>query len=274
MAFTTLRYEVSDGVALITLDRPQAHNAINSVMSRELPLAWGRFAADDAALVAIVTGAGERALCAGADLADLPETDGEGRNGTLASIRWTSLQNGVWKPVICAVNGMAIGGGLHFVADSDIVIAAEHASFFDTHVKVGLVAGLEPVTLARKMPLEAVLRMTLVGGNERIGAARALALGLVGEVVPGERLLARAFEVAAMIKGHSPAALARSKRAIWEGADMGLQAAMRNAWELIMRQNDHPDVEEGARAFLDRRAPRWRPFSECHDAAPTGETAP
>jgi len=263
MDFTTLRYELTDGVALITLDRPQAHNAINSVMSRELPLAWERFAADDAARVAIVTGAGERALCAGADIADLPETDGEGRNGTLASIRWTSLQNRVWKPVICAVNGMAIGGGLHFVADSDIVIAAEHASFFDTHVKVGLVAGLEPVTLARKIPLEAVLRMTLVGGAERMSAARARELGLVGEVVPGERLLARAFELAAMIGRHSPAALARSKRAIWEGAELGLTAALENAWGLIMEQNAHPDIEEGARAFLDKRPPRWRPFSEC-----------
>jgi enoyl-CoA hydratase/carnithine racemase len=199
----------------------------------------------------------------GADLADLPATDGEGRNGTLASIRWTSLQNAVWKPVICAVNGMAVGAGLHFVADSDIVIAAEHATFFDTHVKVGLVAGMEPVTLARKMPLEAVLRMTLVGGNERMNAARAQALGLVGEVVPPDRLLARAFEVAAMIKGNSPAAMARSKRAIWEGAERGLGAALEHAWELIMQQNDHPDIEEGARAFLEKRAPRWRPFSEC-----------
>ena len=235
MEFSTLKYELTDGVALITLDRPQAHNAINSVMSRELPAVWRHFATDDAALVAIVTGAGERALCVGADLADLPAMDGGGRNGTLASIRWTSLQNAVWKPVICAVNGMG----------------------------VGLVAGMEPVTLARKMPLEAVLRMTLVGGNERMNAARAQALGLVGEVVPADRLLARAFEVAAMIKGNSPAAMARSKRAIWEGAERGLGAALEHAWELIMQQNAHPDTEEGARAFLEKRAPRWRPFSEC-----------
>jgi len=263
MDFKTLKYELRDGVALITLDRPQAHNAINSAMSRELPAVWRHFAMDDAALVAIVTGAGERAFCVGADLADLPATDGEGRYGTLASIRWTSLQNAVWKPVICAVNGMAVGAGLHFVADSDIVIAAEHATFFDTHVKVGLVAGMEPVTLARKMPLEAVLRMTLVGGNERMNAARAQALGLVGEVVPADQLLARAFAVAGMVKGNSPAAMARSKRAIWEGADRGLGAALQHAWELIMQQNAHPDIEEGARAFLEKRAPHWRPFSEC-----------
>ena len=158
MAYSTLGYRVEDGVALITLERPKAHNAVNSVMGRELPLAWQRFESDDSAVVAIVTGAGERAFCVGADLADLPQTDGEGRDGTLASIRWTSLQNRVGKPVICAVNGMAVGGGLHFVADSDIVLAAEHATFFDTHVKVGLVAGLEPVALARRPGAVAVLR--------------------------------------------------------------------------------------------------------------------
>ena len=258
-AFATLRYELQDGVALITLDRPAAHNAVNAQMSRELPLAWRRFEEDDAALVAIITGAGEKAFCVGADLGDLPEMDAA---GSLQSIRWSPLQNQVWKPVICAVNGMAVGGGLHFVADSDIVIAAGHATFFDTHVKVGLVAGLEPVSLARRMPLEAVLRMALVGGAERIDAAQAHALGLVGEVVPAELLLSRAHEVADMIKRHSPAALRRTKQAIWGATERGLTAGLEHAWQLIMEQNAHPDMQEGGSAFLERRAPRWRPPSE------------
>jgi len=259
MDFHTLRYDVEDGVLTLTLDRSAAHNAVNAQMSRELPLAWQRFAEDDSALVAIVTGAGEKAFCVGADLADLPQTDGEQGAGTLQSIRWSPLQNQVWKPVICAVNGMAVGGGLHFVADSDIVIAAEHATFFDTHVKVGLVAGLEPVSLARRMPLEAVLRMTLVGGAERIDAHRARELGLVGEVVPGAQLAARAHEVADMIKRHSPTALMRSKQAIWGAAERGLTAGLEHAWSLIMAHDGHPDMAEGARAFIERRAPRWQP---------------
>ena len=260
--YETISYAVDDGVATITLQRPEARNAVNSVMSRELPQVWQQFEEDDAARVAIITGSGEKSFCAGADLADLPETDGEGRHGSLRSIRWTSLQNSVWKPVICAVNGMTVGGGLHFVADSDVVIAAESATFFDTHVKVGLVAGLEPVCLARKMPLEAVLRMMLVGGNERMSAQRAQALGMVGEVVPQAALMDRAREVADMIKTHSPAALARTKQAIWRGADCGLQEALEQAWKLIMEQGEHPDFEEGGRAFLERRSPNWKPYSE------------
>jgi E-phenylitaconyl-CoA hydratase len=262
MTYETLTYEVHEGVATITLNRPDARNAVNSTMSRELPQVWAEFEGDDTAIVAILTAAGNKALCTGADLGDLPETDGEGNSGSLKSMRWTSLQNEVWKPVICAVNGMAVGGGLHFVADSDIVIAAESATFFDTHVKVGLVAGLEPVCLARKMPMEAVMRMMLVGGAERMSAERALALGLVGEVVLGSKLLSRAREVADMIKQHSPAALKKTKQAIWQGADQGLSDALENAWSLIMAHNNHPDVAEGSKAFMEGRTPNWQTYSE------------
>jgi enoyl-CoA hydratase/carnithine racemase len=256
--FDTIVYEVNDGVALIKLNRPGHHNAINSVMSRELPLAWSRFKNDPDAIVAIVTGEGEKAFCAGADISDFPVMDGKAGSATLASIRWTSLQNEIWKPVICAVNGLTVGGGLHFVADSDIVMASEQASFFDTHVRVGLVAGLEPVGLCRRMPMQAVLRMALVGGAERCSAQRAFELGMVGEVVPAESLIARARVVADMIKGNSPAAMAKTKEAIWQAADMGLADGLRNAWRLIMDHNtNHPDMAEGQKAFLEKRAPQW-----------------
>jgi E-phenylitaconyl-CoA hydratase len=262
MDFETLTYEVDQGVALITLNRPEQRNAINSVASRELPAVWKYFEKDDSAVVAIVTGAGEKAFCTGADLVDLPDTDGDGSQSTLQSIRWTSLQNQVWKPVICAVNGMVVGGGLHFIADSDIVIAAEHATFFDTHVKVGLVSGLEPVGLCRRMPMEAVLRMALVGGDERMSAQRAYELGMVGEVVAGADLLATARGLADKIKNHSPAALARTKKAIWQSQEMGLHEGLENAWQLIMEQNSHADIGEGVAAFIERRSPVWQPYSQ------------
>lgn len=261
MRFETLSYEVCEGVALITLDRPARHNAINSTMSDELPRLWRHFEDDDSARVAILTGSGDKAFCTGADLADPPQLDAGAERATLASISWTPLQNRVWKPVIAAVNGMAVGGGLHFVADADIVLAADSANFFDTHVAVGLVAGLEPVSLCRRMPLGAVLRMALMGGSERIGAEQALRLGMVEEVTPAVELLERARALAAKIARHSPAALARTKQAIWQAQDLGLHAGLENAWRLIMEHEDHPDRREGGRAFVKRRAPKWAPYT-------------
>jgi enoyl-CoA hydratase/carnithine racemase len=176
-------------------------------------------------------------------------------------MKLTAIQNRCWKPVITAVNGMVVGGGLHFVADSDLILAAEHATFFDTHVKVGLVAGLEPVGLARRIPLEAVLRMALLGGSERLSAEQAREIGLVGEVLPAERLLPRARELAGKIAQHSPAALARSKQAVWESLDRGLQEGLARAWEIIGEHTEHPDMNEGARAFVEKRRPRWAGYS-------------
>jgi enoyl-CoA hydratase/carnithine racemase len=175
--------------------------------------------------------------------------------------RLTAIHNRCWKPVITAVNGMACGGGLHFVADSDLVLAAEHATFFDTHVKVGLVAGLEPVGLARRIPLEAVLRMAFLGGSERMDAAEARRLGLVGEVLPASELLPRARELAAKIARHSPTALARTKQCIWESLDTGLDQALDDTWKAINEHSKCPDLSEGAKAFVEKRPPRWVPYT-------------
>ncbi|MFZ4109589.1 MAG: enoyl-CoA hydratase/isomerase family protein, partial [Polymorphobacter sp.] len=138
--YESLRIDIEDGVATLVLNRVDRHNAINKVMNRELPDAWARLEADVAVRAIIVTGAGDRAFCTGADLADPPTPTDPAFASSLSSIAWTGRQNGGTKPVIAAVNGMAVGGGLHFIADADIVIAAEHARLIDTHVAVGLVA--------------------------------------------------------------------------------------------------------------------------------------
>jgi E-phenylitaconyl-CoA hydratase len=156
---------------------------------------------------------------------------------------------------------MVVGGGLHFVTDADLIVAAEHATFLDTHVKVGLIAGLEPVGLARRMPLEQVLRMALLGGSERMTAAQARAAGLVGEVVPPDRLMPRARELAEKISQHSPTAMARTKQCIWESLDLGLDEALGRTWEVIGNHSGHPDSEEGPRAFVEKRKPRWSPYT-------------
>ena len=263
MDFETILYESADGVAVVTLNRPKRLNAITLQMARELKQAWEHIKKDPQVVCVIVTGAGERALCTGVDVADVAA--GETRDGadddraTSPFVQLTAIQNRCWKPVITAVNGMACGGGLHFVADSDLVICSEGATFFDTHVKVGLIAGLEPVGLARRIPLEAVLRMALSGGDERIDARRALEIGLVGEVLPAAELMPRARALAAAIARHSPTALVRSKRAIWESLDMGLEDALDRTWTLIREHNAHPDIQEGTLAFVEKRAPRWSP---------------
>ncbi len=260
MEYRSLRYKVMDGVALITLAREKQLNALNSDMNRELPLVWNRFETDPAARVAVVTGQGTKAFCVGADLNDLPKSDDDPNGGTLKSIRWSSQQNEVWKPVIAAVNGLTVGGGLHFVADADIVVASETATFFDTHVAVGFASTLEPIALCRRMPIGAVLRMALMGGSERMSAEEAHRLGLVDEIVAPDKLLERAMAIARTIAQHSPSALARTKKAIWQGQNMGLDQALEHGWRLIVEQNKHPDATEGGRAFREHRQPQWHPY--------------
>jgi E-phenylitaconyl-CoA hydratase len=266
MGFTTLGYEKADGVATITLNRPERHNAFNMAMARELHQAWTQVKRDPEVVCAIVTGAGEKAFCTGFDVTEVASGDAAGIEDDAYQdsplLKLTAIHNRCWKPVITAVNGMVNGGGLHFIADSDLVLAAEHATFFDTHVKVGLLSALEPVGLARRIPLEAVLRMSLLGGAERMSAAEAKQIGLVGEVVPLADLLPRARDLAAKIAQHSPAALARTKRVIWESLDGGLQDGLHQAWALIGRHNKSTDPREGALAFVEKRKPRWAPYSD------------
>jgi len=268
-SFETILYEVEDRVATITLNRPDRYNAITAQMGEDLGQAWSEVKRDPQVVCVIVTGAGAKALCTGMDVADV--ASGKAKRSPEATemkrqdqpwFNLTAIQNRCWKPVITAVNGMVVGGGLHFVADSDLVIAAEHATFFDTHVKVGLISGIEPVGLARRIPLEAVMRMSLLGGSERMGVEEALRVGLVGEVVPAERLMERARELAGKIAEHSPTALARSKQVIWESLEGGLDAGIENAWRTIVKHNACPDLEEGAKAFVEKREPQWAPLSE------------
>jgi enoyl-CoA hydratase/carnithine racemase len=259
--FETLLCEKADGVATLTLNRPKSFNAFNVAMALELRRFWESVSADPEVTCVIVTGAGDKAFCTGADVTEVAGSDTEARaNESFQESPFghlTAIHNRCWKPVITALNGMVVGGGFHFVCDSDLVIAAEHATFFDTHVKVGLVAGLEPVGLARRIPLEAVLRLALLGGSERMNAQEALRLGLVGEVLPAAQLLPRARELAAKIAQHSPAALMRTKQAIWESLDTGLHQGLARAWEIIGHHGAHPDVKEGATAFVEKRKPRW-----------------
>jgi enoyl-CoA hydratase/carnithine racemase len=164
----------------------------------------------------------------------------------------------VWKPVITAVNGICAGGGFHWVADADIVIAAADAQFFDPHVSVGQVVAIEAIGLLRKMPAEAVMRMAFVGRHERLGAARAYELGMISQIVdPPERLRDEAQALAEKIAKNSPAAMAATKRALWGAFETGLTEACRRGAAELVSMWGHPDQVEGPAAFAERRDARW-----------------
>ena len=152
------------------------------------------------------------------------------------------------------------GGGLHFIAETDIAIAADSATFFDTHCASGLAAVVEMVGLARKIPLEAVFRLSYMGSVERMSAEDAKGLGLIGEIVPAANLMDRAREVAEIVCRWSPTALARTKQAIWESLDYGLEDALEKTHKILDVHADHGDMIEGATAFMEKRTPNWAPF--------------
>jgi enoyl-CoA hydratase/carnithine racemase len=160
--------------------------------------------------------------------------------------------------VITAVNGICCGGGFHWIADADIVIAASDAQFFDPHVSVGQVVSIEAIGLMKKMPVEAVMRMAFVGRHERIGAARAYELGMISEVVdPPEQLRDRAQELAETIARNSPAAMAATKKALWGALELGITDASRLGAQHMLSMWGHPDQQEGPAAFAEKRAANW-----------------
>ena len=263
MQYRTLEVLRSGAVGWLLFNRPERRNAMNSEMRGELRMAWTELAQDRQVRV-IVNAAHGPAFQTGADVVELAG-DGVGMERYRRSLQdfdlgFTAWHLGIDKPVIAAVNGVCAGGGLHFVADADIVLAASDASFTDPHVSVGQVSAIETIGLMRKMPAEAVLRMALVGRHERMTAARAYQLGMVSEVVdPPQRLHDAAQELAEKIALNSPAALRATKRALWGALEHGLTEACKAGAAELVSMWGHPDQIEGPAAFAEKRAPRWQP---------------
>ncbi|HUI48551.1 MAG TPA: enoyl-CoA hydratase/isomerase family protein [Acidimicrobiia bacterium] len=250
-------------VGWIEFDRPDAGNAMDARMMQELERAWIELDDDPDVRVIVNTGVGS-AFQTGLDVRQLsrdPEALREqSRRTKRAELRLTAWHNGVEKPVVAAVNGVCAGGGLHFVADADIVIASSDATFFDPHVSLGQVTAYEAIALVRKSPMEAILRMALTGRYERITAARAYELGILSQVVdPPDRLREEAQALAETIARNSPAAMRATKRALWGALELGLTDACRAGAAELVSMWGHPDQEEGPRAFAEKREPRWAP---------------
>jgi enoyl-CoA hydratase/carnithine racemase len=225
--YATIRYESTpDRVATITLDRPDALNAFDRRMCEEIRSAWQRIKADPGVNAVVLRAAGDRAFCAGLDVKKAYGQPDDVWNhedpGELLSPKWQK----VWKPVVCAVHGICTAGAFYFVNEADVVLCSDDATFFDSHVTHGMVSALEPIGLMRRIGLGETLRIALSGNDERVGAETALRIGLVSEVVPRDRLWARAHEIAAGIASKPSAATQGTVRAIWESLDRPYRAAM------------------------------------------------
>lgn len=260
-ALETLILERRGPVGWIVNNRPDSLNAMNATMRDEFEVAWKALDTDPAVRVIVHTGAG-RAFQTGVDVTEIA-TDGVGMERYRRSLEdfdlhFTAWHQKVGKPVITAVNGLCAGGGFHWVADADIVIASADAQFFDPHTSIGQAVTLEAIGLIRKIPAEAVMRMAMVGRYERMTAQRAYELGMISQVVdPPSRLREEAQQLGETIARNSPAALAATKRALWGALEMGLTDACRVGARELVSLWGHPDQVEGPRAFAEKREPRW-----------------
>jgi enoyl-CoA hydratase/carnithine racemase len=255
-----LLFDVDEGgIARLTFNRPERGNSLTVSMFPQFRAIWEEVRLNDAIRCVIITGTGTKHFSTGVDVDSVAATGttAMGSGNITDEIHFTARQNHVWKPVVCAVNGLANGGGLHFVVDSDIVVAAEGAAFMDTHVNVGQVGAIENTGLARRLPLGTALRMTLQGRGYRLPAERAYQLGLVDELVAPEDLLPTATAIARDIVAASPQAVSLSQQAVWASTEMPYSQAVEYGWSLIRAHWSHPDYVEGPRAFAERRAPRW-----------------
>ena len=231
-ALTTVRYEASDGVATVTLDRADRHNAFTAVMCQELADVWTHVREDGSVRAVVLTAAGDRAFCTGIDRDEVPSDD-SGLEYTFDPFTYDDpgrrlgpRANGCWKPVVAAVNGMACGGAFYLLGEVDVIVAAEHATFFDPHVTYGMPAVFEPIQMLHRMPFGEVLRMSLLGAHERISAARALEIGLVTEVTAPADLQAAAHRIAAAIASQPPAAVQATLRTLWAAREVSRQQAL------------------------------------------------
>jgi enoyl-CoA hydratase/carnithine racemase len=264
MSYTTLDIHREGHVGWLIFDRPDRGNAMDAAMMSELEAAWAELDADPEVRVIVNTGNGP-AFQTGLDVAQLAEDKEalrvQSRRTRDAELRFTAWHNDVWKPVIAAVNGVCAGGGLHFVADADIVIASTKATFVDPHVSVGQVSAYETIALVRRSPMEAIVRMALTGSHERLGAERARQLGILSEVVAPGRLRQRAGEIAELVGRNSPAAMAATKRALWGAFEAGLTEACKAGALELAAMWGHPDQTEGPAAWAEKREPQWAPIS-------------
>ncbi len=276
MEFETLLYEVTDGVAWVTLNRPEVHNAFNQAMRQELQSLWRSLRTDAGVRCVVLTGAGDRAFCSGVDRTETMGhwLDGAGTDGgqvrpIAEPSEWSfddpgqylgPKTNDLWTPVIAAVNGMACGGAFYMLGEVEFIIAVEDATFFDPHVTFGMAACYESMHMVQKMPFHEAARTALLGAHERLSARRAHEVGFVSEVVPPTELRARAEWAARTIASAPPAAIRATVRSLWAARDLGRREALAMGDVLVREGSDPTSLLAGQLAFASgaRLEPRIR----------------
>jgi len=257
MAYEAIRYELADGIATITLNRPAVHNAMNERMREELTACFGELARSEDARVIVVTGTGERAFSAGADIREFvaPQVPVRFRDGR-RRVDFRAAMDRCPQPIIAAIRGFALGGGLELALACDIRIAGEDSQLGLTEVNLAIIPGGGGTQrLPRLVGRGKALEMILTGG--RIDAREALRIGLVERVVPATEVLSSAQALARTLAEKAPVALRYAKEAIVKGLGLPLEDGLRleNDLATLLRTTD--DRIEGAKAFLEKRKPRF-----------------
>ena len=257
MAWETIRYAAADGVATVTLDRPDVLNAMNEPMRRELTECFTRLAVDDAVRVVVLAGAGERAFSAGADIREFVQPPVPVRfREERKRVDFRAVMDRCPQPMIAAIRGYALGGGLELALACDIRIAAEDAQLGLTEISLAIIPGGGGTQrLPRLVGRGKALEMILTGA--RIGAPEALRIGLVERVVPPGEVLAAAQELARALAARAPVALRYAKEAVVKGLELPLAEGLRLENDLATLLRTTEDRLEGAKAFLEKRAPRF-----------------
>ena len=254
-----VRFEVAGHVARVTIDRPEVMNAVDALTEQELQAIWSRIEADRSIRAVVLTGAGERAFCTGADMKNSGSASGLAywatpRPGGFGGI---ALRETLDVPVIARVNGHAVGGGFEMVLGCDLVIAAEHSTFGLPEARVGrlpLDGGM--TLLTRQIPHRAAMGMLLTG--RRIKAAEALGFGLVNEVVPSAELDAAVERWLGEVLACAPLSVRATKQVVRRTAHLTASEAQALRLPALVEALNSEDSAEGVRAFVEKRKPVWQ----------------
>ncbi len=262
MSYEKIIYEKRGRIAIVTMNRPERMNAIDAQTSAEMHEAFCDFRDDDALWVAILTGAGERAFSAGNDLVAMSAAQQGGAASTAAAFGrapFGGITRGYecWKPMIAAINGYCLAGGLEIALSCDIRVAAEHAQFGLAEVTRGIIPGAGGTQrLPRAIPFGPALELLLTG--DKFDAQWAYRYGLVNYVLPADQVMAKAIAIAERLCENAPMSLRLVKEAVYKGANMPIEEGLRLEIEQSKRVLMTEDAREGPLAFAQKRKPEWK----------------